>query len=110
MGNSRGALTRMDSSKKLEISLQAEKEEFSNKMSSMKSNIDDHFQSLNLASNTQRTMKDKICDAVLNTTNFNKCIELVSYPLGRIDIECYLKLLRWENVEVVKLVKVGLTD
>lgn len=52
----------------------------------------------------------KIYDAIRNTANLNKCIELVSFNISDIDIKCYLTMLNWEFVEVLKLVKVGLND
>ena len=52
----------------------------------------------------------KIYDAIRNTANLNKCIELVSFNISDIDIKCYLTMFNWEFVEVLKLVKVGLND
>lgn len=59
----------------------------------------------------QNIMREKIYEAIQNTNIMNKCIELVSYQgLQDIDFKCYLKNLDWEGVEVVKLVRVGLSD
>lgn len=56
-------------------------------------------------------MKQKVFKAIENTKFTDKSIELVSYPgLQNLDINCYLRSLDWEGVEILKLVKVGLTD
>lgn len=52
----------------------------------------------------------KIYDALKNTATLNKCVELVSYDISGIDFGCYLRMLEWSNIEVLKLVKVGLSD
>ena len=52
----------------------------------------------------------KIYDAIKNTSTLNKCIELVSYDISDLDIKCYLSMLEWDFIDVLKLVKVGLTD
>lgn len=52
----------------------------------------------------------KIYDAIRNTNTLNKCIELVLFDISDINIRCYLEMLEWKEVEVFKLVKVGLTD
>ena len=52
----------------------------------------------------------KIYDAVQNTAAINRCVELVSYNISGMDIKCYLAMLEWQFVDVLKLVKVGLTD
>lgn len=51
-----------------------------------------------------------IYDAVQNTSCLNKCIELVSHSIGELDIKCYLNMLEWGGVDILKLVKVGLKD
>ena len=59
----------------------------------------------------QNIMREKIYEAIQNTNIMNKCIELVSYQgLQEIDFKCYLKNMDWEGVEVLKFVRVGLTD
>lgn len=55
-------------------------------------------------------MTHQIYDAIKNTSNLNKCVELVLFNISEIDIKCYLSMLDWTDVEVLKLVKVGLTD
>jgi hypothetical protein len=56
-------------------------------------------------------MKEKVFDALEHTKCTGKSIELVSYPqLQNLDIKSFLKSLEWEDVEILKLVKVGLTD
>lgn len=52
----------------------------------------------------------QIYDAIKNTSNSNKCLELVLFNISEVDIRCYLSMLDWTEVEVLKLVKVGLTD
>lgn len=51
-----------------------------------------------------------IYDAIQNTNCLNKCIELVGYSMQDLDINCYLNMLEWKGVEVLKLVKVRLSD
>ena len=52
----------------------------------------------------------KIYDALKNTVSLNRCIELISYDISDIEMKCYLEMLSWECIDVVKLVKVGLSD
>lgn len=52
----------------------------------------------------------QVWDALKSTTCMNGCIELVAYSLADIHMDCYLSMLNLSGVDVVKLVKVGLTD
>lgn len=52
----------------------------------------------------------QIYDAIKNTSTGNKCLELVLFNLSSVDIRCYLSMLDWKEIEILKLVKVGLTD
>lgn len=51
-----------------------------------------------------------IYDALQNTSCLNKCIELVSHNINELDIKCYLNMLDWSGVDILKLVKVKLQD
>lgn len=51
-----------------------------------------------------------IYDALQNTSCLNKCIELVSHNINELDIKCYLNMLDWTGVDILKLVKVKLQD
>ena len=64
----------------------------------------------NINPNKYLTMTLDIYDAIQNTAAFNRCIEIVSFDLSHIHIGCYLAMQNWEFVDILKLVKVGLSD
>lgn len=82
-------------------------------MQAIKNNISSHLEvkGETLINEPLNILKERIYEAIQNTNCINKCIELVSFNgLQGIDMKCYLSNLDWEGVEVVKFVKVGLTD
>ena len=55
-------------------------------------------------------MTFRVYDALKSTQKYDKCMELVLYNVEDMHLKCYLNMLEWKDVEVFKLVKVGLTD
>jgi hypothetical protein len=52
----------------------------------------------------------EIYDTLQNTNSCNRCVELIAYNIEQIDVKCYLSMIEWEDIDVLKLVKVGLND
>ena len=89
------------SSARLETNPDAEEHKlFTSQMHKLKNSIGVCLQSENSVNPVlHNIMKEKIYEAIQNTANINKCIELVSYQgLQDIDMKCYLRNLDWEGV------------
>lgn len=53
-----------------------------------------------------------VYDTLTNTNTLNKCIELISYSINTLGAHflCYLEMLDWSGIEIVKIVKSSMTD
>jgi len=57
-----------------------------------------------------RLMATYVKEAYSRTNLNNKMLELISFKITTMDLQCYLNLFDFNHLNVVKLVKVGLTD
>lgn len=59
----------------------------------------------------ERVMTSSICEALDSTFVGQNMVELIGYPTQAIEFLSYLEMVQWNpRIEVVKFVKVGLTD